>query len=58
MNILPFVSWGVYGGSSPQENANWFASWGLWYSSAVDRGIRLLGSVWRGVIDTFGYWFC
>ena len=29
MNYLPFVSWGMYGGTSAKERANFFASWGL-----------------------------
>lgn len=29
MNYLPFVSWGMYGGTSAKERANLFASWGL-----------------------------
>lgn len=53
-----FVTWGIYRGSYPQERANYFASWGLWTYSAVSRGIRLVGSRWRGVIDKFGFWFC
>lgn len=58
MNYYPFISWGVYGGSSPVERDGYFVSWGLWTLGAVDRGLRLVGSVWRGVIDKFGYWFC
>ena len=57
--FLPFVSWGVYTGNNyPQERANYFASWGLWTYSAVKRGLRLVASPWRGVIEKFGYWFC
>jgi hypothetical protein len=29
VNYLPFVSWGMYGGSTAKERANFFASWGL-----------------------------
>jgi len=29
MNYLPFVSWGVYGGTTTAEIANFYASWGL-----------------------------
>ncbi len=29
MNYLPFVSWGMYGGTSAKQRANFFASWGL-----------------------------
>lgn len=29
MNYLPFVSWGMYGGTTAAERAHFFASWGL-----------------------------
>jgi hypothetical protein len=30
MNTKPFVSWGVYGGSTSLQTNGYFASWGLW----------------------------
>ncbi len=29
MNYLPFISWGMYGGATAKQRANFFASWGL-----------------------------
>ena len=29
MNYLPFVSWGMYGGITAKERANFFVSWGM-----------------------------
>lgn len=29
MNYLPFVSWGMYGGTTAAERAHFFVSWGL-----------------------------
>jgi len=26
---MPFVSWGVFGGTTPAQSAHFFASWGL-----------------------------
>jgi len=54
-----YVSWGLWGETTgyPQEDANYYVSWGLWTYSAISRGLRLVGSIWRGVIERFGFWF-
>jgi hypothetical protein len=39
MNYLPSVSWGMYGGTTATETANYFASWGLMDALPLDSGV-------------------
>ena len=57
MNYLPFVSWGVYGGSTSTETANYFASYGLRGQAPEplieDYETSVIGTIIKGVIHLY-----
>lgn len=52
MNYKPFVSWGMYGGTTATENANLFASWGL--MDVLNAGPTPTVTTLRGFLMLFG----
>jgi hypothetical protein len=52
MNAKPFVSWGMYGGTTATESANFFASWGL--MDALNAGPTPPVVSLRGFLMLFG----
>jgi hypothetical protein len=44
MNYMPYAAWDMYGGTTNQENCNYFISWGLMGTLPI---IKLFGWINR-----------